>query len=135
MSEAGRPRPAGGMELYAWLFMRVSGLALLFLALGHLLIMHILNNVDNMDFQFVAHRYATPLWRTYDLVLLWLAMIHGVNGVRTLITDYVHSRGWRVAWVSVTLVLGFILLALGSLTIATFQPPSAALSAVWHQFR
>ena len=28
------PRPAGGFELAAWLFMRISGIVLLFLALG-----------------------------------------------------------------------------------------------------
>src|SRR5689334_24736925 len=83
----GNPRPESGLELYAWLFMRVSGLALLFLALGHLLIMHIIHNVDHIDFQFVAARYATPFWRTYDLLMLWFAMIHGVNGLRTVMVE------------------------------------------------
>ena len=43
-SAGGRPRPTGGLELYAWLFMRVSGIALLLLALGHLAIMHLINS-------------------------------------------------------------------------------------------
>jgi succinate dehydrogenase / fumarate reductase, membrane anchor subunit len=38
-------KPAGGFELQAWYFMRISGLVLVFLALGHLFITHILNNV------------------------------------------------------------------------------------------
>ncbi|HXX24281.1 MAG TPA: succinate dehydrogenase [Terriglobia bacterium] len=122
MNGAGKPRPESGLELYAWMFMRVSGVVLLFLALGHLLIMHLINNVDNIDFQFVAHRYATPFWRTYDLVMLWLALIHGLNGIRTLVGDYVRSKGWQVASLASLYVLGFILLALGSLTILTFQP-------------
>ncbi|MGO8732221.1 MAG: succinate dehydrogenase hydrophobic membrane anchor subunit [Terriglobia bacterium] len=123
MNEAGRPRPESGLELYAWMFMRVSGVVLLFLALGHLLIMHIIHNVDNIDFQFVAQRYATPFWRTYDLVMLWLALIHGLNGIRTLVGDYVRPKGWQVATLASLYVFGFILLALGSLTIMTFQPP------------
>ena len=82
MTGAGTPRPESGLELYAWIFMRISGLALLFLALGHLLMMHIIHNVASIDFRFVAARYATPFWRTYDLLMLWFAMIHGVNGVR-----------------------------------------------------
>ena len=49
------------------------------------MIMHIIHNVDNIDFQFVAARYATPFWRTYDLLMLWFAMIHGVNRVRTIL--------------------------------------------------
>jgi succinate dehydrogenase / fumarate reductase membrane anchor subunit len=123
MNGAGRPRPESGLELYAWMFMRVSGVVLLFLALGHLLIMHIINNVANIDFQFVARRYATPFWRTYDLVMLWLALIHGLNGIRTLVGDYVRSKGWQVATLASLYVFGFVLLALGSLTILTFQPP------------
>jgi len=122
MNGAGRPKPESGLELYAWMFMRVSGVVLLFLALGHLLIMHLINNVVNIDFQFVARRYATPFWRTYDLVMLWLALIHGLNGIRTLVGDYVRGKGWQVATLASLYVFGFILLALGSLTIVTFRP-------------
>jgi succinate dehydrogenase / fumarate reductase membrane anchor subunit len=125
MSGTAHPRPESGLELYAWLFMRVSGLALLFLALGHLLIMHIIHNVDHIDFQFVAARYATPFWRTYDLLMLWFAMIHGVNGIRTLMVDYISARGWRVVSLASLFVLGFVLLTLGSIAILTFQPPVA----------
>jgi succinate dehydrogenase / fumarate reductase, membrane anchor subunit len=125
MSGAGNPRPESGLELYAWIFMRISGLLLLFLALGHLLIMHIIHNVDHIDFQFVAARYATPFWRTYDLLMLWLAMIHGVNGVRTVLMDYISARGWRVVSLASLFVLGFVLLTLGSIAILTFQPPVA----------
>lgn len=123
MAVGGNPRPESGLELYAWIFMRISGLALLFLALGHLLVMHIIHNVDQIDFRFVAARYGTPFWRTYDLLLLWLAMIHGVNGVRTVVNDYISARGWRVASLASLYMLGFVLLALGSLAILTFRAP------------
>ncbi len=122
MSDGGRPRPESGVELYAWLFMRVSGVVLLFMALGHLAIMHIIHNVEAIDYQFVVRRYATPFWRTYDLVMLWLALIHGLNGVRTLVEDYVRTRGWRVVSLASLYVAGFVFLALGSLVIVTFQP-------------
>lgn len=122
MNGAARPRPESGIELYAWLFMRVSGVVLLFLALGHLAIMHVVNNIETIDYQFVARRYVTPFWRTYDLVMLWLALIHGLNGVRTLVEDYVGARGWRVVTLASLYVVGFVFLALGSLVILTFQP-------------
>jgi succinate dehydrogenase / fumarate reductase membrane anchor subunit len=125
MNGAGRPRPESGLELYAWLFMRVSGIVLLFMALGHLLIMHVINNVDVINYQFVVRRYATPFWRTYDLIMLWLALIHGVNGVRTLVDDYISARGWRVASLASLYVVSFIILVLGSLIILTFQPVTA----------
>ncbi len=104
--------------------MRISGILLIFMALGHMFIMHILNDVAEINYAFVAERYATPFWRTYDLVMLFLAMLHGMNGARVLIVDYVHSRGWRVFSLSTLYVFGFGLLLLGTLIIMTFQPVS-----------
>lgn len=121
MKGSSNPRPESGLELYAWIFMRVSGVALLFLALGHLLIMHIIHNVESIDFQFVAARYGTPFWRTYDMLMLWFAMIHGTNGLRTILTDYISARGWRAFSLASLYVLGFILLTLGSIGILTFH--------------
>jgi succinate dehydrogenase / fumarate reductase, membrane anchor subunit len=124
MSAVARPKPESGIELYAWIFMRVSGVALLFLALIHLVVMHLINNIDVVNYQFVAHRYATPFWRTYDLVMLWLALIHGINGSRTILLDYVHKGGLRVVSLAALYVVGFIMLALGSMVILTFHPVS-----------
>ena len=122
MNGAGRARPESGLELYAWLFMRISGVVLLFMALGHLAIMHLINNIEVIDYAFVVRRYGTPFWRTYDLVMLWLALIHGLNGARTLVEDYVSTRGWRTLSLASIYVLEFVFLALGSLVILTFQP-------------
>jgi succinate dehydrogenase membrane anchor subunit len=122
MNEAGRPRPQGGIDLLAWIFMRVSGVVLLFMVLLHLAIMHIINNIEVINYHFVAERYATPFWRTYDVVMLWLAFIHGLNGVRVMIDDYVGSRGWRVFSLASLYVLGFVFLVLGSLAVLTFNP-------------
>ncbi|HEV2382845.1 MAG TPA: succinate dehydrogenase, hydrophobic membrane anchor protein [Terriglobia bacterium] len=124
MGMASRPKPESGLELYAWIFMRVSGVVLLIMALTHLVIMHLINNIDVVSYEFVAKRYATPFWRTYDLVMLWLALIHGVNGSRTVLLDYVHRGGLRVVSLTALYVVGFIMLALGSLVILTFHPVS-----------
>ncbi|MBI4529908.1 MAG: succinate dehydrogenase, hydrophobic membrane anchor protein, partial [Candidatus Latescibacteria bacterium] len=95
LQRAGRPLPSeGNFEVYAWLFMRVSGVVLLFMALGHLTVMHLLNSVEEIDYDFVAARFATPFWRSYDFVMLVLALLHGINGARTVLEDYVHSGGW-----------------------------------------
>ena len=92
----GRERPAGGFELGAWLFMRVSGVLLVLLALGHLAIMHLINSVDTIDFDFVVKRMQSPGWRMYDWLLLTLALFHGMNGLRYVIDDYLRPSGWRV---------------------------------------
>jgi len=115
-------RPESLLEVYSWIFMRVSGLALVVFALGHLAIMHLLNNVDIINYDFVAQRFITPFWRTYDFILLWLALVHGLNGVRIMIDDYLIGRGWRTLALSVLAVVGIVFLCLGSMVIVTFQP-------------
>ena len=115
------PRPSGGFELYAWLFMRISGVLLLGLALGHLFIMHVFNSVHDIDYNFVAARYLRLFWRGYDLAMLWLAMIHGLNGARTLIDDLLR-RPVRGIAVKAVYFLGILFLGLGSWVIVAFHP-------------
>lgn len=118
-----RERPAGGLELWAWLFMRISGLVLLFLAVGHVVIMHVLDEgIDRVDFGFVATRWGSPFWRTWDWALLTLALIHGINGLRVIVQDYVRRTGVRFAVNMLFLMLGFILFVLGTVIVFTFDP-------------
>lgn len=123
-ASGGRARPAGGFELWAWLFMRVSGVLLLVLALGHLALMHLIHNVDEINFAFVAARYQNPLWRLYDWFLLILALVHGMNGLRILVDDYVRWRGWRILCLVSVYFFTLFFLAAGSFVILTFQPGS-----------
>ena len=116
-----RPRPSGRMELYAWFFMRISGLALIFLALGHLTVMHLVNGVGNIDFAFVARRFSTPFWRCYDQLMVLLALLHGTNGIKTIIDDYVHPRGWRVLCLASLYMVALVFLIVGSVVILTFR--------------
>ena len=93
-------KPAGGFELAAWYFMRISGLVLVLLALGHLFITHILNNVETINYDFVADRWGDPktgvLWRLWDLTMINLAVLHGFNGLRQVLDEYVIRRDRRV---------------------------------------
>ena len=62
VTRSGRDRPSGGFELWSWLFMRICGLVLLVLAVGHVLIMHVLDEgVDRVDFGFVADALGQPV--------------------------------------------------------------------------
>ena len=110
-------------ELYSWLFMRVSGIVLVFLVLGHLVIMNILDGgVQRINFAFVAGRWSSPFWQVWDLLMLWLAMLHGTNGMRTIINDYAERDQTRF-WLKMLLYIaaGFTIL-LGTLVIFTFDP-------------
>ena len=115
-------KPSGGFELWSWFFMRISGLVLLGLALGHLVIMHLIHNVDVIDYNFVAGRYAGWFWRGYDLAMLVLAMLHGLNGMRILIDDYVHPIGRRRMVVKLLYLVGGTFLVMGVYAIVMFKP-------------
>ena len=116
-------RAKTNFEQYAWVFMRMSGLLLVVLVLGHLLIMNVLDGgVQRLNFGFVAGRWASPFWRTWDLLQLWLAELHGVNGLRVIINDYAERNQTRF-WLKMVLYTSALLvLFLGTLVIFTFDP-------------
>ena len=118
-----RTKQRSNFELYSWVFMRVSGIVLIFLVLGHLFIMNILDGgVQRINFAFVAGRWASPFWQVWDLAMLWLAMLHGTNGLRTVVNDYAERDQSRF-WLKMLLYVSaaFIIL-LGTLVIFTFDP-------------
>ena len=45
----------------------------------------------------MAVRWQSPFWRTWDWMLLTLALIHGINGLRNITLDYVRKPGARFA--------------------------------------
>jgi succinate dehydrogenase / fumarate reductase membrane anchor subunit len=119
----GTMRPSGSsFEVFSWYFLRISGLALVLLAVLHVVIMHVVNTDDEIDHQFVVDRWSSPFWQFYDFLLLALALLHGVNGARICIEDYIRRPGWRVAAYSALSLLTLAFLALGTLAIVTFNP-------------
>jgi len=124
-SRAAQARPAeAGVERFMWYFMRISGLLLVLLALGHMLIMHVLVQLtgQEVNFAFVTSRWGTPFWRIYDLLLLVLAMVHGVNGGRIIVADYVQGSGVRRFLILLLLGAGLLWTLLGIVVLITFQP-------------
>ena len=121
-----RTRSSGNFEKYSWIFMRVSGVFLVFLVLGHLLIMNVLDGgVQRINFGFVAGRWSSPFWQVWDLLMLWLAMLHGTNGMRTVINDYADKDSTRFWLRSLLYVACVFIIALGTLVIFTFDPTLA----------
>jgi succinate dehydrogenase / fumarate reductase membrane anchor subunit len=78
-------------ERYAFLFMRMSGLALMILAVGHMMIQHVLNSSGNLTLTFVANVWNSWGWKAYDIFLLLFAIPHGINGLRNILEDYIHN--------------------------------------------
>ena len=122
---APRKRKGGNFEKYAWLFMRFSGIILVFLVIGHMAIMLTWDTgVHRISAEFVKERWSSPGWQIWDLTMLWLAQLHGGNGVRTVIADYSRKDSTRF-WLNVLLALSMILtLVLGTYALLTFNTGS-----------
>jgi succinate dehydrogenase / fumarate reductase membrane anchor subunit len=101
--------------------MRITGIILFFLALIHMYIMHIENDVTHTTVSFVARRWANPWWKLFDWWLLVLGLLHGGNGLRTIIDDYVKKPFKRTLTKALLYVVGSGLFLLGTITVLTFK--------------
>ena len=110
-------------EMFAWLFMRLSGVVLVVLIFGHLFVnLMVGEGIHAIDFGFVAGKWADPFWQFWDLAMLWLAMLHGSNGVRTIINDYAEKTSTRRWLKTVLYAAAVVIILLGTLVIFTFNP-------------
>lgn len=124
------------LDRLGWVFMRVSGFVLIALIFTHLIV-NVLQDggVHAIDFAFVAGKLADPMWQWFDAALLWLALIHGTNGMRVVIDDYVYRTGLKRFLLGALFVSTAVLLVLGSLVIFTLDPcPTGAAADLLPSF-
>ena len=126
-----RSRKGGvNWEKWGWIYMRASGVLLLILIFGHLFVNLVLGDgIKAIDFAFVAGKYASPFWQVWDVIMLWLAMIHGSNGMRTIVNDYANNRTVRRILLAAIFVAAVVLIVLGTLVVFTFDPCSTLIPA------
>jgi len=114
-------RPSSA-EVWWWFFMRISGVILLFLVLIHLYIMHLVDEgVERVDFAFVAQRWNNVGWKTFDWIMLFLALLHGTNGLRIIVDDYIHKPGTRTVVKALLYTSTVILMIMGTAVLITFD--------------
>lgn len=117
-------------EKWGWIYMRVSGVILVVLIFGHLFTNLMTGEgINALDFAFVGGKLSAPFWQWWDVAMLWLALIHGANGMRTIVNDYVHSRTVALALKWALLISTVILIVLGTLVVFTFDPCPAGAPA------
>jgi len=108
-------------ELAWWVFMRVSGVLLIFLVFGHLYFNNIAFNAGEIDYAYVAERFSKAWVKVYDTFLLGFSMLHGVNGLRYSVEDYVRNPSRRF-WTKVALyTVAGVLMVLGTMTLWAFS--------------
>lgn len=129
---AARPAPRRGVNLekWGWIYMRASGVVLLVLIFGHLIAnLMVGEGVKAIDFGFVGGKWADPFWQWWDVLMLWLALIHGANGMRTLVNDYTNPGMVQKVLKGALLVSAVVLIVLGTLVVFTFEPCPAGAPA------
>ena len=117
-------------EKWGWIYMRASGVVLVVLIFGHLFVNLVAGvGVKAIDFGFVGGKLSQPFWQIWDTMLLWLALIHGANGMRTIVNDYASNPVVRRILTGALLASAVLLILLGTLVIYTFDPCPAGSPA------
>lgn len=123
-TRSGRARPQrSGFELGVWYLMRLSGLALFVLALGHFSITHFVFDPANQTAQWIVdERWGSVLWRTVDWLMLTMVVLHSFMGVRTVVQDYTQG-GARTALTMLLYLAGIALFLMGTIAVMTLPFP------------
>jgi succinate dehydrogenase hydrophobic anchor subunit len=112
------PAPSRVGQRGIYLTIRVTGVILAVLALGHYGLTHIVNDVAETDSAFIAERWSSALWIGWDGLLLGAALLHAMAGMATVIRDHrpdaQSARRWIVLGAGGTVVL--FILGVASLT-------------------
>lgn len=146
--QVGRPKQSR-LEKFWWSYMRVSGVLILPLVFGHLAMQHLIQGVFDITaaghsvvgtdlvnqsgtaVEFVANRWnmlvaGVAIWRVYDFALLALAVIHGFNGLRYVLTDYtMKSPMLKRASIYLCVIAAVVLLILGGAALLSTIDQSA----------
>ena len=104
-------------RLAAYLAVRITGLVLAVLVLGHFALPPVGTDVADADADFVARRWASALWVTWDLTMLFTAILHGAAGVWIAIEDYTADAGRRRGRHAALLAASTLLALIGTATI------------------
>jgi succinate dehydrogenase hydrophobic anchor subunit len=102
----------------AWLLIRLTGLLLSVLVLGHLLAVHLLTDVASTTSSFVLRRWSTALWIGWDGTMLTAALAHGAAGLWMAVRDHAGPGRGRRAVAAALVLVTLALAGLGWYTIA-----------------
>jgi succinate dehydrogenase hydrophobic anchor subunit len=103
-----------GRGVATFILVRVTGLVLAVLVLGHFALTHVVNDVAETDAAFVARRWSSVLWLTWDWLMLVAAIVHGAAGVSVAIDDYATDEARRGRYRRILVGLSAAALAIGT---------------------
>jgi succinate dehydrogenase / fumarate reductase, cytochrome b subunit len=114
-----------GSERTFWYFLRISGLVLMVFVLIHLFLTHYVTVPSETNFNYVAAKWANPLWRTFSIILLLSAVWHGIIGLRMVVIDIFRNRLHRQIAVALCWITGIAFTVLGMVTVLAFDEEAA----------
>lgn len=114
-------KKAKNAESFAWKWMRYTGVLMLPLVWGHVILQDLVVGVHEIDNAYVIQRWSTLGWQLYDILLLGFTFAHGVNGLRQVLDDFIHSAkirrivswGLLVMWAVITTIGAYALISIG----------------------
>lgn len=132
-------QPGFTFEYFMWIFTRLSGIGMIFLAvlgmagafiMGARLQMDLAtlmrwtffpnpNHVVNSNIPDVAIGWATAFWQIMQMLIVFFGITHGFNGLRVVVEDYTGQSIWRpflrglifLLWIFMMIVAVYVILA------------------------
>ena len=95
-----------------WSLQSWTGVLLVIILLVHFYVLHFVTRGAQVTFATVAARLDAPIWRAIDIVFVFLAVYHGLNGLRMVVLDVGFMERYEkpITWglVIVGVILGLM---------------------------
>jgi succinate dehydrogenase hydrophobic anchor subunit len=104
------------MRFWGWLFQRITGLALIFLVAAHVYLAYFASPGSAVTYAVVEKRIHSSTLLV-DLLLLYVALFHGLYGLRNVVTDLRPQLESKIL-TAILVVFGVGLCCYGTKTLA-----------------
>ena len=119
-----------------WYLQRITGAALLVLLIMHFWVEHFAAEVRTpagLTFEVIQRRFfQNPWFVAVDISFLFIALYHGLNGIRNICLDYTWGTRFRTP-ITIVIVLVGIIVAYWGITAFTGNPHLKQNSVVQSQ--
>ena len=108
-----------------WVLQRVTGALLVILLAMHFWVEHFMAGPvreGKLSFEVIQARIANPWMQAVDLSFLFIALYHGLNGLRNIILDFSIITPRAARFCTVVIILGGLLWAYWGVTAFVGNP-------------
>ena len=117
MSHKQIPSKSGGA--IPWFLQRVTGIVLLFVMIGHYILMHY--NIDSgHSYDAVLSRMQNPFYKGLQMTFVVLGIYHGINGTWSVIRDFKLNKVVTWTLYSLLVISGVVISLIGITTLMSF---------------